>query len=251
MMPWGARGRRFGIDGGARRRVIAAAVPLSRPTTRPLPTRIRSVLFDLDGTLIDHFATLYACYRHAFETLGLPVPSPEHVRRSVGGSMEVTMRKLIPEQHVAAAAALWREHLARIFLDDVTLMPGAADLVRVLHARGLKLAVFTNKIGETSRALCAHLGLAPDLDLVLGANDSPWRKPQPEFTALALERLGATAEETVLVGDSPYDIDAAEAGGLAVLCVTTGTHAAEELRAAGAAHIYPDLRALGAAVFGV
>lgn len=224
------------------------AHPLSPPI--PLPPTVRAVLFDLDGTLIDHFATLYACYRYAFETLGLPVPSPEYVRRSVGGSMEVTMRKLIPEEHVPAAAALWREHLARVFLDDVTLMPGAAELVRVLHARGLKLAVFTNKIGETSRALCDHLGLSPHLDLVLGANDSPWRKPQPEFTALALERLGATAAETVLVGDSPYDIDAAHGSGLAALCVTTGTHTAGELAAAGATFIYPDLRALGAAVFG-
>lgn len=216
------------------------------------PTRpIRAVLFDLDGTLIDHFATLYGCYHHALSTLGLPVPSPEHVRRSVGGSMEVTMRKLIPEQHVAAAATLWREHLARTFLDDVTLMPGGSELVRALHARGLRLAVFTNKIGDTSRGICEHLGLSPHLDLVLGANDSPWRKPQPEFTALALERLGATAAETVLVGDSPYDIDAARAGAIAALCVTTGTHSAEELAAAGADAIYPDLHALGAAVFGL
>lgn len=229
---------------------MARLVPLSVQNTFTPAHPIRAVLFDLDGTLIDHFETLYGCYEFAFSKLGLPVPSPEHVRRSVGGSMEVTMRKLIPEQHVAPAAALWREHLARTYLDDVTLMPGGGELVRTLHARGLKLAVFTNKIGETSRGICAHLGLAPRLDLVLGANDTPWRKPQPEFTALALERLGASAAETVLIGDSPYDIEAAHAGGLAALCVTTGTHTAGELADAGADAIFPDLHALGAAVFG-
>lgn len=217
-----------------------------------VPTRpIRAVLFDLDGTLIDHFATLFRCYEHALATLGLPVPTPDHVRRSVGGSMEVTMRKLIPESQVPAAAALWREHLARTYLDDVSLMPGATALVQALRARGLRLAVFTNKIGDTSRGICDHLGLTPHLDLVLGANDSPWRKPQPEFTALALERLGARADETVLVGDSPYDIEAARAGGIAALCVTTGTHTGEELVAAGADAVFPDLPALGAAVFDV
>lgn len=232
--------------------VIPAAVLAStRSPLSPL-TSVRAVLLDLDGTLIDHFATLYACYQHALSALGLPVPTREHVRRSVGGSMEVTMRKLIPEQHVAAAAALWREHLARTFLDDITLMPGAGALVRTLHGRGIKLAVFTNKIGETSRGICAHLGLSPSLDLVLGANDSPWRKPQPEFTALALERLGASPQETVLIGDSPYDIDAARAGGLAAaLCVTTGTHTADELTAAGADGVYPDLPTLGSAIFGL
>ena len=227
-------------------RLVASSDANSRFTPRQ---PIRAVLFDLDGTLIDHFGTLYACYAHALSSLGLPVPTPEFVRRSVGGSMEVTMRKLIAEEHVAEAARLWREHLARIYLDDVTLMPGAGDLVRALHARGLRLAVFTNKIGETSRGICAHLGLTPIVDLVLGANDSPWRKPQPEFTRLALERLGATAAETVLIGDSPYDIDAAHGAGLAALCVTTGTHTAEELAAAGADAIFSDLPALAAAVF--
>lgn len=218
----------------------------------PVPA-IRAVLFDLDGTLIDHFATLYACYQHALSTLGLPVPSPEFVRRSVGGSMEVTLAKLVDARHVEAAARLWREHLARIYLDDVTLMPGAGELVRALHARGLRLGVFTNKIGENSRGICAHLGLSPHLDLILGANDSPWRKPQPEFTRLALERLGASADETVLIGDSPYDLDAARAGGTRASLVTTGTHSAAELIAAGAVpeSVFPDLRALGRGVFGL
>jgi phosphoglycolate phosphatase len=130
-------------------------------------------------------------------------------------------------------------------------MPGGGELVRALHARGLRLAVLTNKVGEISRGICTHLELSPYLDLVLGANDSAWRKPQPEFTALALDRLGANAPETVLIGDSPYDIDAAHAGGLAALCVTTGTHTAAELSDAGADAIFPDLHTLGAAVFGV
>ncbi len=226
------------------------------PATAPASPRasaIRAVLFDLDGTLIDHFATLYACYQYALSTLGLPVPTPDTIRRSVGGSMEVTLRKLIDERHVDAAARLWREHLARTYLDDVTLMPGAGELVRALHARGLRLGVFTNKIGENSRGICEHLGLAPHLDLVLGANDSPWRKPQPEFTRLALERLGAAAEETVLVGDSPYDLDAARVGGMRAGLVTTGTHSAAELLAAGAPSeaIFPDLSALGRGVFGL
>lgn len=235
----------------------AVGVPLMRvmvhaadssPATKPA---VRGVLLDLDGTLIDHFATLYGCYAHALSHLGLPVPSAEVVRRSVGGSMEVTMRKLVDERHVAAAAQLWREHLARTYLDDVKLMPGGGELVRGLHARGVRVAVFTNKIGDTSRGICAHLGVLHDLAFVLGANDTPWRKPQAEFTALALERLGTRPEETVAIGDSPYDIDAAHVGGLAALCVTTGTHTAEELAAAGADGIYPDLHALGAAIFGL
>lgn len=250
MMTRASRVADLSIDAAGPRPVMARVTPLPPHFSRH-ERQIRGVLLDLDGTLIDHFNTLYACYRHALSTLGLPVPSREVVRRSVGGSMEVTMHKLVDDADVEEAAKLWREHLARIYLDDVTLMPGGGELVRTLHARGVRLAVFTNKTGNASRGICAHLGVTPYLDLVLGANDTAWRKPQPEFSALALQRLGTAAAETVMIGDSPYDIEAARAGGMACLCVTTGTHNAEELAAAGADAIYPDLWALGSAVFGI
>lgn len=218
--------------------------------TSPPHKNFRAVLFDLDGTLIDHFQTLYHCYRHTLETLGVPSPSPEAVRRSVGGSMEVTMRKFVGEELVPEAARIWREKLSEIYLDDVSLMPGAKELVDKLHRRGLKLGVLTNKFGEHSRGLCQHLGIDHYFDLILGANDTPYRKPQPEFGAEALRRLGVAATETCLVGDSPYDIDAARNSGLPCYCVTTGTHDAYELRDAGADGVYHDLSALGRAVLG-
>jgi HAD superfamily hydrolase (TIGR01509 family) len=214
------------------------------------PPRVRAVLFDLDGTLIDHFETLFRCYEHTLTALGRPVPTREQVRRSVGGSMEVTMRKFVDEAQVAEAAQLWRARLAEIYLDDVTLLPGGGELVRALHARGIKVGVLTNKLGETSRGIMRHLGLEPWLDLVLGATDTPHRKPQREFSAIALERIGASAAETVLVGDSPYDIEAAHVIGMRCVCVCTGTHTAEELRAAGVDAVYDNLAALGAAEFG-
>jgi HAD superfamily hydrolase (TIGR01509 family) len=210
---------------------------------------IRGVLFDLDGTLVDHFVTLYRCYKFTLEQLGLPVPEFEVVRRTVGGSMQVTMRSFVPPEHMDAAVKIWREHFDRIYLDDVRLLPGAHDLVERLHARGLRLAVLTNKIGEHSRGICRHLGLEPMLAFVIGAGDTPYRKPQREFVEAALARLGTSAAETILVGDSPYDIECAHAAGVRVPCVTTGTHTAEELAAAGADGVYSNLTELGAAVF--
>ena len=210
---------------------------------------LRAVLFDLDGTLIDHFDTLYRCYHHTLGKLGVESPSPELVRRSVGGSMEVTMGKFLPAERVAEAAQIWREYLSSVYLDDVTLMPGAHTLLEKLHARGLKLGVLTNKIGEHSRGICRHLGIEGLFALILGANDTPYRKPQPEFGAEALRRLGVTPGESCLVGDSPYDIDAAHNCGMPCYCVTTGTHDAYELRDAGADGVYHDLRMLGQVVF--
>lgn len=216
----------------------------------PPSARFRAVLFDLDGTLVDHFATLFRCYEYTLTRLGLPVPAPEVVRGTIGGSMEVSMRNFVADERLLPDAfRLWREHFSATYLDDVSLMPGAAWLVANLHRAGLRLAVLTNKIGEHSRGICRHLGLEPQLAFVLGAGDTPYRKPQREFTLAALARLGAAAGETCLVGDSPYDIDGAHAAGLPAFCVATGTHSDAELRAARADGVHPDLFALGAAVF--
>jgi phosphoglycolate phosphatase len=91
----------------------------------------------------------------------------------------------------------------------------------------------------------------PLLDGVFGALDTPWLKPDREFAHYVLTELNATASSTCLVGDSPYDVEAARNGGFPCYCVETGTHDAEQLRAAGAAGVYDDLIALGKAEFGI
>jgi phosphoglycolate phosphatase len=98
--------------------------------------------------------------------------------------------------------------------------------------------------------VCRHLGVTPLLAEIFGASDTAWLKPQAEFSAHAVRTLGAEASSTVLVGDSIYDLAAAQNGGLGFFGVTTGTHTAEELRVHGATEIFPDLSAVSAALFG-
>ena len=210
----------------------------------------RAYLFDLDGTLIDHFAAIHRSYAHTLTALGLapPVPTPAQVRAAVGGGLENAIAKFVPAGRLEEALGIYREYWDRTMLEDVALLPGAAELLAALHACGAVLGVISNKVGPSSRQICAHLGLTPLLRVIVGAKDTPWLKPQPEFTAHVLGLLGAAAEETLLVGDSPYDIQAARQGGLTGWCVATGTHTAAELRAAGADAVFPGLPALQAAL---
>src|SRR6185312_13138246 len=99
-----------------------------------------------------------------------------------------------------------------------------------------------------ARQVCTHLGLDPLLAGVFGANDTPWIKPDARFAAHALAKIGVAAATTALVGDSPYDLAAAQNAGLAFLGVTTGTHTATELRAAGGTEIFADLAGVGVAL---
>ncbi|MBL9211482.1 MAG: HAD family hydrolase [Opitutaceae bacterium] len=210
--------------------------------------RFATLLLDLDGTLVDAFTTIHRSYVHTLPQLGFPAPTMAQVRRAVGGGLENAMRHFVPEPLVAEAV---RRHVAytdSILLEDVTLLPGALDLLRAQQAAGVTLAVFTNKRGDHARSICAHLGVTPFLRGVFGARDTAWLKPQPEFAAHVLAQLGARAESTLLVGDSPFDVQGAHNGGFPCWCVTTGTHDAAQLAAAQADAVFPDLIALGNAL---
>jgi phosphoglycolate phosphatase len=203
--------------------------------------RFQTYLFDLDGTLIDHFAAIHRAHSHTLQTLGLPMPTLTDVRAAVGGGLERAIGRLAGVDRIDEALAIYRPYWNATMLDDVELLPGTRELLQRLHAAGATLAVLTNKHGPSSRRICDHLGLTPLLHGVFGAVDTPWLKPQPEFARHALEQLGADASRTLLIGDSPWDVETSKAGGFPSWCVTTGTHSAAELIAAGADKVFSDL----------
>jgi len=207
--------------------------------------RFRTFFFDLDGTLIDHFAAIHRCYSHTMEQLGLTKPTPAQVRAAVGGGLENAFSRLVPPEHRAEGLRIFNEYWETIMLDDVKLMPGAFDLLQALHSRGAVLAVWSNKLGSSSRPVCQALGLTPFLRAVVGAKDTPWLKPDPRFTAHMVQLVGGEIDSCLLVGDSPFDVQAAHNGGFKAWCVTTGTHSAAQLQAAGADAVYPGLPELG------
>ncbi len=210
---------------------------------------MQSLLFDLDGTILDHFTCLARCYDHVLTKLDQPIPTREQIRGAVGGSVELTMAKFVPDEMHKTACAQWKEHLKLILTEDAYLMPGALPLIQELKAQGKQLAVFTNKVGEHSRTLCDHLEISQYLDAVFGADDTPYRKPQKEFSEHVLQVLRADPSTTTLIGDSPYDIQAAHIVNIPAYCVTTGTHSKEELEEANADGVFPDLPALGKSLF--
>lgn len=203
--------------------------------------RYRTVLFDLDGTLIDHFAAIHRSHAHAMQSLGLPAPTPDQVRASVGGGLEQAIGRLAGKENVAAVLARYRPYWDATMLDDVHLLPGAREILAALRQAGIQTAVFTNKHGPSSRRICTHLGIDRLLDGNFGATDTDWIKPQREFADHVLAQLHASAAGTALVGDSPYDLAAAQNAGLDFFGVTTGTHSAAELHAAGANRVFPNL----------
>jgi phosphoglycolate phosphatase len=206
-----------------------------------------TVLLDLDGTLIDHFAAIHRCHVRVRRQFGLPEPSLDEVRRAVGGGLENALRRVLGPDHadkVESGLAIFREEWNRTMLDDVAALPGALELLAGMQTSGIRAAVLTNKHAGSARLICTHLGMDPYLAGVFGAGDTPWLKPDPRFTRQALETIGSEAASTLLVGDSSYDVQTAQAAGMPIWAVPTGTHTEGELLAAGANRVLPDLAAL-------
>lgn len=211
----------------------------------------RAVLFDLDGTLIDHFTVIYRCYCHALREMGMHPVSFAEVKASVGGSIPITFGKLVPADKVEEGVRLYREEFDRIWHEDIGVLPGAPWLLKGLREQGLRIAIFTNKEGNRSRRIMAHIGLDQWVDEVIGTMDTEWRKPQPQFTQYALDKLGVDAVQTCIVGDSPYDVETGDAVGIPCYVVATGSHTPEQLRETNAVSVYDCLHSLGKHVFGL
>ncbi len=221
------------------------SVQLGAPFRKVVPfMRLQTFLFDLDGTLLDHFKAIHRCHTHTMRQLGLPPPTMEQVHRAIGAGLEVAIERLVGRDRVAEALPIYCAHWDATMLDDVELLPGARELILALNAAGGRCAIFTNKRGDSSRRLADHLGLTPHLAGVFGAQDTPWLKPDPQFARHVLEALHAHAATAALIGDSVYDCAAARNAGIEFYGVLTGTHSAAELRVAGAIHVYHDLVAL-------
>jgi phosphoglycolate phosphatase len=183
-----------------------------------MPTR--AVLFDFDGTLADSFAAITASVNHVRESYGLPALPEQTVREYVGLGLTQLMQDLLPNVPTADAVARYRAHHTSVMFSGTKLLPGVLDTLTVLHQRGYRLALCSNKAVAFTRELVRHLGLAALFDAVLGPEDAHGHaKPAPDMLLEALRRLQVSPKEAVYVGDMAVDVHAGHAAGLPVWLV--------------------------------
>jgi len=183
--------------------------------------RFPTVLFDLDGTVVDSGAIILASMRHATrEVLGRDY-SDEELLQAVGGpGLEAQMRALAPE-HVDRLVTVYRAHNEPLH-DDLQACPGMEGVLARLRAEGRRLGIVTAKRRATVELAFAHVPLGHLFDTVVGGDETERHKPDPEPLLLAAERLGADPGRTAYVGDSPFDVQAARAAGMYAVAVTWG-----------------------------
>jgi phosphoglycolate phosphatase len=213
----------------------------------------RLAVFDCDGTLVDGQADVCWAMERAFTRAGLAAPDNHAVRRIVGLSLPAAVRSLAPaltdEQNRAVTEfyrASFRARREEGLLDE-PLYEGIADLLRRLHADGWSLAVATGKSDRGLAACLATHGIS-DLFVSLQTADRHPSKPHPAMLEAALFEAGAQREETVMIGDTSFDMIMAKNIGVAAIGVGWGYHGEEELLASGAGRVVDTATELAAAL---
>ena len=191
----------------------------------------RAICFDFDYTLGDSTDSIVAGFQHGFAKLGQPVPDRETVRGTIGYLLEDAYTLLTGDQdpdRKAQFRAYFLEVAKPRQREETTLFPGAADLLRELHRRGVRLGIVSTKTGETIEYIMERYGLRDTLDFVIGSYDVTHHKPHPEGILKALDRMQVPPEDFLYCGDTVLDAQAAQQAGVDFAAVLNGTTSAKD-----------------------
>lgn len=189
------------------------------------------IVFDWDGTLMDSEARIVDCLQLAFTDVGLPPPPREAARDVIGLGLDESMATLDPEADAKTRAELvlqYRRHFLGGNQTPSTLFPGARETLDWIIDRGYRLAVATGK----SRAGLEMSLTETDLVGFFHATrcaDETFSKPNPQMLFELMDELGASASETLMIGDTEYDLLMARNAGVKALAVDYGVHPRERL----------------------
>ena len=215
------------------------ACQVVRTTTAPLqPTynmkeqeivnkKFETIIFDLDGTLLDTLGDLAASVNYALQVHHMPTHSIDDVRRFVGNGVRLLMERAVPDgaanPQFEETFATFRQHYMEHSLDTTRPYDGILEILSALRHRGYRTAVVSNKFYAATQELCRHF-FADSIEVAIGEQEAEGirKKPAPDTVNEALRQLGVSRERAVYVGDSDVDIATAKASGMPCISVLWG-----------------------------
>jgi HAD superfamily hydrolase (TIGR01509 family) len=200
------------------------------------------VLLDVDGTLLDSNYLHVTAWARAFDDTGHRGVAMTAIHRSIGLSSGRLTEHLLGKEDDATVEAHGKRFAE--LRDLVVATPGAADLVRECHRRGLAPVLATSGAESDLEWMLPAIGAGDSVAGVTSSGDVDRSKPAPDILAVAMEQNRLDPRRTVVVGDTVWDIGSAAHAGLPCIALTCGGISEPELREAGAAEVYDDPRDL-------
>ena len=203
---------------------------------------MKSLLFDLDGTLLDTLQDLTDSVNHALSSEGLPLQHADRVRELLGNGYLYLVTEAAGEK--AKRDEILAERLLKNFteyyeihcLDKTAPYAGIIDMLKKCRNRGWNIAVISNK-GQQAASTLVKRFFGELVDFTVGESEGIRRKPAPDTLLQAMKKLRASKEETIFIGDSEVDLKAARAAGMRCISCLWGFRDTPTLLAAGAKHL--------------
>lgn len=180
---------------------------------------VKYVLFDFDGTLVNTNDVIIASWQHTYKHyLGHEVPV-EKITSCFGEPLLVTMAREFPGVDPQEAAHVYRTFQQENCHGLVRIFPGIAEMLEKLVEEGITLGIVTSRTRSSAEFYADMFDISKYFTDMVCCEDTDIHKPQPEPLLLGLEKLGASAEEAIMVGDSPFDIKCANNAGVKAVLV--------------------------------
>ena len=212
-------------------------------------SKYKTIIFDLDGTLLNTLEDLTDSTNYALAQFGMPVRSIEEVRTFVGNGIRKLIERAVPEgttvEKTEQVFACFRSYYTDHCNCKTGLYPGVKELLFRLKEAGFLMAIVSNKAHPAVEAL-RELYFADVITVALGEREAEGirKKPAPDMVELALQQLGSTGAEALYIGDSEVDRQTAANAGLDCLLVSWGFRERSLLETLGAAGIADDAEAV-------
>lgn len=209
---------------------------------------IKLIILDFDGTLGDTRANIVLTMRRTLVRLGYAVPDEETIASTIGVPLEKGFEQMLPgisPADVALCARTYRIIFEKCRKELVpNLFPHVMETLTALKEAGYVLTIASSRSYGSLKEFLQEMGIAPYISYVLGANSVTHAKPHPEPVLKTMADLGFQADETLVVGDMPVDIQMGKGAGARTCAVTYGNASREELIAAGADYVIDDFSEL-------
>lgn len=202
-----------------------------------MQSNINTIIFDLDGTLLNTLTDLTNSVNYVMERCGFPLHSEEAVRQMVGNGISVLMERAIPGgrdcEKFNDCLEDFQNHYELHKKDFTKAFPGIPEFLKDASASGYKLAVVSNKFDLAVKGLCKDF-FSPWITTAIGESAQVARKPAPDTVFEAMKELGSTPQHCIYVGDSDVDIATAKNAGIPCISVSWGFRDREFLMEHGA-----------------
>jgi phosphoglycolate phosphatase len=202
--------------------------------------RRKLVIFDCDGTLVDSQHMICAAMQQAYADHRIDCPPREKLLSIVGLSLAESFQRLSDNADGFPVETMVERYKAAFFAMRATqtemepLFPGVREIIQYLSARAdMVLGIATGKSQRGVRMVLGHHGLLQHFSTIKTADDAP-SKPHPGMVLEAMREADASADDTIVIGDTTYDMEMARAAGAGAIGVSWGYHPVADLHAAGA-----------------